>query len=904
MKIVFDLLSYGELFNFYPIAKELKQRGYAVAYCLNRRHRKGVFLQDLQKHEIQVCNTVNKDADIYVTLRSRYRKYNFCQIKLVYAVNFLHQNSFANSVEMIEGFDGVLTYGEYTKRQISRSVNASRIKPIGSPMHDDFFNHLPDINEVRKKYGVVGGKKLILYVTTWDEHCGVNLFAGPLKKLTNDHVLIIRPHRSIYDVSGVFQRFVEETESTHYFNVDKIDEQIQILTPHIDHFQSRQGEIVHTMGALVRSADLVIVDAKSGSLAECVLCNPDVPLIGLTTMNNGECEQRFFPEIHDLCTLINQPNQLKPTVQKLLGEDLLRNRRVALRDTLFHPNHGAAASAASDAILEVAAMPKSRSVIAPETSALVKRNSKTTRQRIKKLKTKLRQYKARRRHARLNPSAIVDAYLRTKDWIHQNTVPGEGIVVQVGGKSKYPAYPEVSGYFIPTLVAWGERELALQYARWLVDIQCPNGSWQDYSGENSYVFDSGQILKGLLAVADIFPQAEPAIIKGCDWILENVQPDGRLTTPSEGMWALDSCTDMIHLYCLSPILEAGERYRKPEYKITTQKVLSYYLNQREKILDFHTLSHFYAYILEGLVDLGEIEIVRKAMQQVADLQKKKGAVPAYPNVNWACIPGVMQLAVVWYKLGDLKHADLAFNYAVKMQNSSGGFYGSAGRGANYCPKNEVSWACKYFLDALHWKMRAHFTTAGEQRNSVSLPGNVNSIQEEDGRVQATLQAINNCKPSSIIDLGCGKGRITQFIKQTFPDAAVCGMDINEQNLVDFPNDIDTAVGGLLKIPMPDESFDFALCVEALSHTVDVENALVEMARILSPGGTLLVIDKNIESPVFMKMVGWEQWFSLDKLAKVALRAGFTAVNIKENISYDSHDGSNGLFFAMGGRKSG
>ena len=34
-------------------------------------------------------------------------------------------------------------------------------------------------------------------------------------------------------------------------------------------------------------------------------------------------------------------------------------------------------------------------------------------------------------------------------------------------------------------------------------------------------------------------------------------------------------------------------------------------------------------------------------------------------------------------------------------SSSGGFFGSYGKGANYFTKEEISWAVKFFIDAEH-----------------------------------------------------------------------------------------------------------------------------------------------------------------------------------------------------------
>jgi peptidoglycan/xylan/chitin deacetylase (PgdA/CDA1 family) len=50
-------------------------------------------------------------------------------------------------------------------------------------------------------------------------------------------------------------------------------------------------------------------------------------------------------------------------------------------------------------------------------------------------------------------------------------------------------------------------------------------------------------------------------------------------------------------------------------------------------------------------------------------------------------------------------ADLAMRYLEKIQNKSGGFYGSCGKGAKNIAGAEISWAVKYFLDAYLMKMR-------------------------------------------------------------------------------------------------------------------------------------------------------------------------------------------------------
>lgn len=320
-------------------------------------------------------------------------------------------------------------------------------------------------------------------------------------------------------------------------------------------------------------------------------------------------------------------------------------------------------------------------------------------------------------------------YRRAIEWVQHHTCAGRSII----NNSLLPkGYPEVTGYYIPTLLTWGYRDLAASFGGWLCDMQKPDGSWYDTDDANPYVFDSGQILKGLLVIKRAiretglsFTYAEAEldehITRGVDWILSRMEPDGRLVTPSKAAWADEhTCKEAIHIYCLQPIMEAADVYGRPDYRECAQKILHYYIDRyREDILYFRQLSHFHSYVIEALVDFGETELACEAMSHTAELQDKIGFVPAYNDVHWCCSTGLFQQAVIWYKLGDRKHGDRAFEYACKLQNASGGWYGSypnpeyPDEVPDYFPDAEISWAVKYFLDALYWKNRADFNAQAQ-----------------------------------------------------------------------------------------------------------------------------------------------------------------------------------------------
>lgn len=298
-----------------------------------------------------------------------------------------------------------------------------------------------------------------------------------------------------------------------------------------------------------------------------------------------------------------------------------------------------------------------------------------------------------------NKKSIIFSCEKGMRWIKVNIIPGQGIIIS--SKQRIP-YPEVTGYMVPTLYQWKEKDLARSLTTWLITQQNDDGSFSAPDGM-PYTFDTGQVVRGFVAALEDLPEVHKSIKKACDWILTQVQPDGRLDTPSTKMWG-DITDDRIHIYVLSPLIEAGKRLNEQKYIDAAIKVLHYY-KQKKDLIEFNFLSHFCAYVIEALCDLGETELANLGLKQVMQLQKENGSIPAYKNVSWVCSTGVAQFALIGYKLGYKEFSDKAMHYLEKIQNRSGGFYGSYGKGANYFPKGEISWAVKYFLDACYWKIK-------------------------------------------------------------------------------------------------------------------------------------------------------------------------------------------------------
>lgn len=286
---------------------------------------------------------------------------------------------------------------------------------------------------------------------------------------------------------------------------------------------------------------------------------------------------------------------------------------------------------------------------------------------------------------------------RALEWFRTNLVEGAGIIVHT--KQPVP-YAEVTGYFVPTLYQWGESELARRCTRWLLSVQLPDGAFPAPDGV-PYTFDTAQVMRGLCAALEQGEAVAPALERAADWMLGQVASDGRLTTPSTALWG-DIASDLIHVYAIQPLVHASALLGKPHYADAARRSVAYYTRQ-DGLVPFNRLTHFHAYAMEALVELGEADLARRGMAEVKAKQRRDGSIPAYPDVDWVCSTGMAQYAGIWYRLGDREPADRAMAYLEKIQNKSGGFFGSYGKGAKYIAGAEISWAVKYFLDAHYLK---------------------------------------------------------------------------------------------------------------------------------------------------------------------------------------------------------
>ena len=469
-------------------------------------------------------------------------------------------------------------------------------------------------------------------------------------------------------------------------------------------------------------------------------------------------------------------------------------------------------------------------------------------------------------------------------WLKTNTINHQGIITT---SEQRVCYNEVTGYLIPTLIDYGEISLASQYANYLKTVQNPNGSFNGVDGKE-YVFDTGQVLRGLIKMAQKNDQYINAATRASEYISTRIQGNGRIQSDWEGI-----INENVHVYILPALLEAGQFLDNQLFYEKAMLSLDYYKKNFSEEILHDELTHFSAYIIDGFLDMGEIELIKPQIEYYLSMQKKDGSLPGKDSVYWVCSTGLAQLAVIGYKLNYEKESDLFLEHLIQIQNPSGGFFGSYGKDSNYFPYEEISWSVKYFLDAILEKQRTYFNL----RSNI-FPEN---LSNSDGRLLYIIDSISNFsdKRRKVLDIGCGTGRFSSKIREYNPQLSIHGVDISEKLLSKVPEGIKTKEGNVLNIPYKDESFDIIICVEALEHSLNPQNAINEMLRVLMKNGKIIIIDKNIEKLGTMEISPFEQWFDKDLIIKL-LQNKCTKVKCT-SIAYDNYL-ADGLFLAWEGTK--
>jgi ubiquinone/menaquinone biosynthesis C-methylase UbiE len=111
--------------------------------------------------------------------------------------------------------------------------------------------------------------------------------------------------------------------------------------------------------------------------------------------------------------------------------------------------------------------------------------------------------------------------------------------------------------------------------------------------------------------------------------------------------------------------------------------------------------------------------------------------------------------------------------------------------------------------------------------------------------QSMLQMCPDVAGSRVLDLACGSGRYSRLLLEA-KAAHVVALDF----CVPMLRQVSAAsriCASMMHLPFQAAEFDCVVCGLALGHATDVRKWMVEVARVLRPGGTLLYSDFHPEA---------------------------------------------------------
>ena len=156
-----------------------------------------------------------------------------------------------------------------------------------------------------------------------------------------------------------------------------------------------------------------------------------------------------------------------------------------------------------------------------------------------------------------------------------------------------------------------------------------------------------------------------------------------------------------------------------------------------------------------------------------------------------------------------------------------------------------------------------------------------------------IEEIGRRKPERLIDIGCGPGAFLALVEQAFPEIQLNALDISEEMIRETRERLsDTAVatvGDSENMPLSSEQYDAVTCNMSIHHYPHPEKALGEMARILKPGGALLLNDMDCAAPVrafanwiFPKLPGGDvKMYSRAEIEEIMSSAGFRRIRYRK-----------------------
>ena len=145
-------------------------------------------------------------------------------------------------------------------------------------------------------------------------------------------------------------------------------------------------------------------------------------------------------------------------------------------------------------------------------------------------------------------------------------------------------------------------------------------------------------------------------------------------------------------------------------------------------------------------------------------------------------------------------------------------------------------------------------------------------------------------PANVIDLGCGGGRNVKALSERYAEAKMTGLDYSRLSVERARAFNSTLIssgrceivqGDVSAIDLPDGSFDLATAFETIYFWPGLEKCFSEVARILGPDGTFMIVNESDgadgPSKQYEKIIDGMKIYTPEEIESALKAAGFDRV---------------------------
>jgi len=288
------------------------------------------FVTYCQKRNIPFKTTPDLTADIAVTTQNKdiLRNYNCPKIRIMYGP-ILYPAAWGLQPHTVKPFDAVLTHSEIYTNFYQQWLPRARLPVVGYPRFDDFFAKKLQREVIRKKWNVGDSRPVVIFMPTWGDNTGFDLFLPALLALKNQYQIILRPHHCTLRLE---QNRMEQINSSGCVILD-------------DAFD---------LSEIYAAADVVIADVRSGGLFESCLC--EVPTVGMVINPAEETGWLAENNVGKIVSLCSNPSKLAEAIKQALSSKEQANQQKNWAEKFVAYRDGTAAMHAAQELVKLASL--------------------------------------------------------------------------------------------------------------------------------------------------------------------------------------------------------------------------------------------------------------------------------------------------------------------------------------------------------------------------------------------------------------------------------------------------------------------------------------------------------------------------------------------------------------------